>query len=77
MNRPRFTLAQMMSIVLFIGPIPKPHLLIDKGLTFLLSYMMPPGGFDIVHDQVSHSLQIITFALLGTIVAHFLAAEDA
>ena len=39
------------------------------------SYMMPTGGFDIVHDQVSHSLQVITSALLGMLVAHFLAAE--
>ena len=55
--------------------IPKPHLLIDKGFTFMQSYMMPTGGFDIVHDQVSHSLQVITSALLGMLVAHFLAAE--
>ena len=56
--------------------VPKPHLLIDKAFTFIQSYMPPPGGFDIVHDQVSHSLQIITAALLGMIVACVLAAKD-
>jgi hypothetical protein len=58
------------------GPIPKPHLLIDKGFTFIQSYMMPTGGFAVVHDQVSHSLQIITSALLGMVVANFLAEND-
>jgi hypothetical protein len=58
------------------GPIPKPRLLIDKGFTFVQSYMTPTGGFDVVHDQVSHSLQIITSALLGMVVAHYLAEMD-
>ena len=58
------------------GPISKPHLLLDRGFTFVQSYMQPPGGFGIVHDQVSHSLQIIAFALIGSIVAHIIAAKD-
>jgi len=38
--------------------------------------MQPPGGFGVVHDQVSHSLQIILFGLAGTVVAQFFAAKE-
>ena len=59
------------------GPIPKPQLVMDRGLVFLQSYAgMPPGGFTVVQDQVSHSLQIIMFALVGAVVAHFIATKD-
>ena len=58
------------------GPIPKPHLLVDRGLALIQLYMQPPGGFGVVHDQVSHSLQIILFGLVGTVVAQFIAAKD-
>jgi hypothetical protein len=61
------------------GPIPKPHLLVDRGFTLVQSYMHPPrgfGGLGIVDDQVSHSLQIIFFAMVGAIVAHCIAAKE-
>jgi hypothetical protein len=60
------------------GPIPKPVLLIEWGIASLQPYVYPtPGGRDLTpYEQVSHSLGIILFGLVGAVVGRLLAAKD-
>jgi hypothetical protein len=61
------------------GPIPWPHLLIAWGIAWLTSYSYPsaPGGTDpLSHEQVSHSLGIILFGLVGAVLGRLLVVKD-
>ena len=68
------------------GPIYKPILLIESGIASLQPYIKPfppgvtggsaAGDFLQPYEQVSFSLGIILFGLVGAIIGHFLAAKD-
>jgi hypothetical protein len=68
------------------GPIYKPVLLIESGITSLQPYIKPippgvsggeaAGNFLQPYEQVSFSLGILLFGLVGAIIGHFLAAKD-
>jgi hypothetical protein len=67
------------------GPIPRPLLLIEWGIARLQPYINPsslggtptPGGLSLFpYDQVSHSLGIILFGLIGAVLGRLLAVKD-
>jgi hypothetical protein len=67
------------------GPIPRPILLIESGITRLQPFLkpLPPGmssslagNFLIPYEQVSFSLGIILFGMLGAVVGHVVAAKE-
>jgi hypothetical protein len=60
------------------GPIPKPILLIEWGIARLQPYVYPsPGGRDLTsYEQVSYSLGVVLFGLVGAVVGRLLAAKD-
>ncbi len=63
----------------FGGPVPKPVLLIEWGMARLQSYINPlslSGGSWVQYDQISHSLGIILFGLVGAVLARLLAVKD-
>ncbi len=62
----------------FDGSLNAPSLLIEWGAKQLQPYIYPPGAATnfSAYLQVSHSLGIILFGLVGAIVAHFIAATD-
>ena len=60
------------------GPVWKPHLLVGWGAARLQPYIkpLPPGiGGDFAHEQVSESLGIILFGLVGVVLGRLLALE--
>jgi hypothetical protein len=61
------------------GPIRKPILLIEWCITRLQPYLYPtgPGGRDLEpYEQVSYSLGIILFGLIGAVVGRLLAVGE-
>jgi hypothetical protein len=59
------------------GPIQKPILLIDWGIARLQPYIYLTQGRDLTpYEQVSHSLGIILFGLVGAVLSHLLATKD-
>ena len=61
------------------GPIPWPSLMIEWGTARLQPYIHPiaPGMSDWVqYDQVSHSLGIILFGLIGAVIGRIVARTD-
>ena len=65
------------------GPIGKPHLLIEWGTARLQPYIKPPPpgmgvmAGDMMHyEQVSRSLGIILFGLVGAVLGRLLSAKD-
>jgi hypothetical protein len=60
------------------GPVIRPHLLVGWGFARLQPYIkpLPPGvNGDFSYDQVSVSLGIILFGLIGMVLGRFLALE--
>jgi hypothetical protein len=58
------------------GPIRWPDLLINSAMSYLYPYLEPRSGFGEVHDQVTHSLQLILFGLVGAVVGRLVAVKD-
>jgi hypothetical protein len=61
------------------GPIPRPVLLIVCGFSCIKPYINTPlfgMGSWIEYEQVSHSLGIILFGLVGAALGHLLAVKD-
>jgi hypothetical protein len=61
------------------GPIPWPSLLIEWGTAYLQPYIHPwaPGTSEWVqYDQVSHSLGIILFGLVGAVLGGLVVPRD-
>ena len=69
------------------GPIPQPLLLIESVIEMLQSYInssamkLAPiptrGGLSLYpYDQISHSLGIIVFGLIGAVLGRFIAGKD-
>jgi hypothetical protein len=60
------------------GPIDKPDLLIEWGIAGLQPYIIPPTpGVDLrPYEQVSLSLGIILFGLVGAVLGRLLAVTD-
>ncbi len=61
------------------GPIPWPSLVIELGTAILQPYIHPlaPGTHDWVeYEQVSHSLGIILFGLVGAVIGRIVAPRD-
>jgi hypothetical protein len=58
------------------GAMPSPGLLTDRVFDYLLRYLSTPGGLDNYPAQVCHSLQIILFGLLGTVLGRLMALND-
>jgi hypothetical protein len=61
------------------GPIPWPSLMIEWGTALLQPYIHPwsPRTGEWVHyDQVSHSLGIIFFGLIGAVIGGLVALRD-
>jgi hypothetical protein len=65
------------------GPVPWPPRLIEWGLTRLQPYLWPvppkvyAQDYLTAFEQVSHSLAIILFSLLGAVLARLLASKEA
>ena len=62
-----------------IAPIPWPGLIIDAGAALLQPYIHPwvPGVSDwLEYDQVSHSLGIMLFGLVGAVIGRYVASRD-
>jgi hypothetical protein len=60
------------------GPIPTPNLLIEWAIGRLQPYIYPTlGGRDLTpYEQVSHSVGIILFGLLGAVVGRLFVTKD-
>jgi hypothetical protein len=61
------------------GPIPWPSLIIEWGTAQLQPFIHPlaPGTYDwAYYDQVSHSLGIILFGLIGAVIGRLVATRD-
>jgi hypothetical protein len=60
------------------GKLHGPYLLIEWGIAELSPYIYPPGtGINWAeYEQVSHSLGIVLFGLIGAVLARFLAPKD-
>ncbi len=61
------------------GPIPWPGLMIEWGTALLQPYIHPlaPGTYDWVqYEQVSHSLGIILFGLVGAVIGRLVLRRD-
>jgi hypothetical protein len=61
------------------GPIPWPSLMIEWGTAHLQPYIHPlaPGTYDwLGYEQVSHSLGIILFGLVGAVIGRLVGHRD-
>jgi hypothetical protein len=60
------------------GPIPKPFSLIESGFALLQPHIHPtPGGLDLApYAQISYSLGIISFGLVGALLGGFPRVKD-
>jgi hypothetical protein len=57
------------------GPIPWPSLLSEWGAAQLVPHVSPGTNW-LEYDQVSHSLGIIVFGLVGAVLGRLLAVKD-
>lgn len=60
------------------GPISWPGMLIEWGTANLQPYIHPwaPGNEWVQYDQVSHSLGIVLFGLVGTVIGRLITPRD-
>jgi hypothetical protein len=58
------------------GAMPSPGLLTDRAFDYLLQYLSTPGVIDNTPAQVCHSLEIILFGLVGTVLGRLMAPTD-
>jgi hypothetical protein len=58
------------------GAMPSPVLLTDRVFDYLVGYLSTPGGPHNYPAQVCHSLEIILFGLLGTVLGRLMAPKD-
>jgi hypothetical protein len=58
------------------GPIDKPVLLIDWGFARLRPYFLPPTASLRAYEQVSLSLGVVLFGLVGAVVGRFVAVKE-
>jgi hypothetical protein len=63
------------------GPIPRPLLLVEWGTAYLQPFIMPlppayPGRFLVPYEQVSQSLGIVLFGLIGAVMGRLVAVKD-
>jgi hypothetical protein len=61
-----------------LGPIPKPILLVEWGIARLQPYVYPTVDARVLtlYEQISHSLGIILFGLVGAVLGRLLTTQD-
>jgi hypothetical protein len=61
-----------------LGPIPKPILLVEWGIARLQPYIYPTGDARVltIYEQISYSLGIILFGLVGAVLGRLVTTQD-